>query len=338
MDGRMAEKILVTGAGGFIGGHLVRKLLEYGADVVAVDIKPLGQWQQTSDCSSIVGNLREPSECARLTNGIDTVYHLAADMGGIGYITHAQWQCASSVAMTVNLLSASMGTGVVDFVYSSSACVYPAELQGNATARTLSEGMAEPANPEGAYGWEKLFSEKLCTHAAASGQIRTHIARLFNVYGPHCDWDGGREKAPAALCRKIAMALSASENLIEVWGDGTQRRSFLYIDDCIEALLKLKVARVAGPVNIASTELVTIAKLVHIIGSIAGADIAYRFDTTAPVGVHTRIPDVSQAYDRLGWTPTVCLELGLRAVFDWIYRNVMASRPNRPHPLQITSS
>ncbi|MFB4276739.1 NAD-dependent epimerase/dehydratase family protein [Nonomuraea sp. MTCD27] len=312
---------MVTGAGGFIGGHMVRRLLDSSYSVTGADIKPLANWWQRFDIRNVVADLRDPAVCRDLARDVDVIYHLAADMGGIAYISRNDWDCASSVVMTVNLLRAAIEGEVRSFVYASSACVYPAILQG-LTPSPLSEELAHPIDPEGGYGWEKLFSERLCRYAARSSDLGVRMVRLFNVYGPHGSWRGGREKAPAAICRKVAeVALGRSDHVV-VWGTGAQLRSFLYIDDCVRGLAAAAESGDAEPTNLASSELVTVAELAKLVSAVAGLEAPFRYDEAQPTGVHARVPDISRAARRLGWQPSVSLLDGIRFTYRWIHDQV----------------
>ncbi|MEV0620011.1 NAD-dependent epimerase/dehydratase family protein [Nonomuraea sp. NPDC050404] len=320
----------MTGAGGFIGGHMVRNLLDSGHSVTGVDIKPLHEWWQRFDIHNIVADLRDPAAGRELSRNIDVIYHFAADMGGISYISENDWDCASSVAMTVNLLRAATERDVRSFVYASSACVYPATLQGSDPS-PLREELAHPGDPEGGYGWEKLFSERLCRYAARAGGPGVRIARLFNVYGPHGTWRGGREKAPAAICRKVAEVALGKSDQVVVWGTGTQLRSFLYIDDCVRGLAALARAGDARPTNLASDELVTVAELTALTAAVAGVEVSLRYDPAQPTGVRARIPDISCAAQRLDWHPAFSLLEGIRLTYRWICGQLGGERAPRTH-------
>jgi GDP-D-mannose 3', 5'-epimerase len=310
-------KVLVTGAGGFLGGHLVGRLLDKGHHVIAVDIKPPHKWWQRFDTHNVTADLREPSAGTRLVRRTDAIYHLAADMGGIAYISENDWRCASSVTMTVNLLRAAMRTDVQRFLYTSSACVYPRDLQSD-KPKPLREPLTNSVNPENGYGWEKLFSEQLCAYAESADKLTTRVARLFNVYGPYGSWADGREKAPAAICRKVADASLTGSRQISVWGSGAQVRSFLYVDDCITGLLSLMDSKCTEPVNLASAELVTIAEFVQMVTTVAGVRVEACFDETQPVGVHARLPDTTRALRELNWSPSTSLRNGIKVTYDWI--------------------
>ncbi|WP_157880720.1 NAD-dependent epimerase/dehydratase family protein [Streptomyces sp. Root1310] len=325
----VASRVLVTGAGGFIGGHLVKSLLRTGHAVVCADVKPRERWWQWFETVNHVGDLHDPVFCRSLVRGVDTVFHLASDMGGISYIRRHDFDCASSAAMTINLLRASAACGVSDFVFTSSACVYPQALQG-ADPSPLSESQIHPVEPEGGYGWEKLFSEKLCAYASQRiPNIR--IARLFNVYGPQGAWNDGREKAPAAICRKVALAALNGQPRIRIHGDGTQIRSFLHVDDCVAGLLRLVRSTCSDPVNLASTELVSIRELAELVATQAGIRITISFDSSMPSGVQARVPDITRALHRLEWHATIPLTEGLGATYQWIDKQVTSARKTSSH-------
>ena len=312
----MASRALVAGAGGFIGHHLVSYLKGQGYWVRGVDIKEPEYARSEAD-EFEVADLRRREECIRVTNGIDEVYHLAADMGGIGYITAFHATVArDNVLIDAHMLEAAQENGASNFFYASSACVYPMYKQGTPNLEALREEDAWPAEPEEGYGLEKLYMEKLCEYYAAEGLLNTTVARFHNVYGPLGSYDGGREKAPAAICRKVALASDGGE--IEVWGDGEQTRSFMYVDDCVEGVHRIMRAGDPRPVNLGTEELVTVNELVDLAAKIAGKDLAKRHDTSKPQGVRGRNSDNTQLRARLGWEPTTPLEDGLRETYRWI--------------------
>jgi GDP-D-mannose 3',5'-epimerase len=321
------QTALVTGAGGFIGGHLVRRLREDGVTSIrAVDVKPTDEWYQVfPDVENVRANLEIADECRRVTRGADTVFNLAADMGGMGFIENNKALCMLSVLVSTHMLVAARDEGVQRFFYSSSACVYAAEKQASPEVTPLREDDAYPAMPEDGYGWEKLFAERMARHFAEDFGIATRVARYHNVYGPHGTWDGGREKAPAAICRKVATAKLTGERGIEIWGDGQQTRSFTYIDDCLDGTLRLVASDVDEPLNIGSSQLVTINELVDIVCEIAGVTLKREYILDAPQGVRGRNSDNTRIRARLGWEPTVTLQEGLAETYAWVHDQVAAS-------------
>lgn len=314
----MVTKALVTGGGGFIGGHLVHRLLREGIQVTAVDVKPLARWRQSNPAATNVrADLMKISVCADLVRDADVVYHLAAEVGGIGYITRHNWRCASSVRVTHNLLDAALESKATQcFFLASSACVYPTHLQAAGLSIPLCEDMVLPACPEGGYGWAKLYSELLCDYAKSVG-LQVRIARLFNVYGPYCDFLEPRAKAPAALCYKFALARRDGMP-VRIWGDGTQVRSFLYIDDCLDAIQAMIHSNFPDPLNVASGEIITISEMVDVLEKVSNVSPRYEFMPEMPTGVSTRIPCIDLARKELDWTPKTALQDGLRYTFDWI--------------------
>jgi nucleoside-diphosphate-sugar epimerase len=322
-------RIVVAGAGGFIGGHLVRQLTANEAsNVVAVDCKPLADWYQLVpgvDSRSL--DLSQRAACDEALAGADSVYNLAADMGGMGFIENNKALCMLSVLINTHLLMSARRHGVRNFFFSSSACIYPVEIQQRADIPGLVETDAYPANPEDGYGWEKLFSERMCRHFAEDFGIRTRVARYHNVYGPHGSWTGGREKAPAAICRKVAEAKLSGRHEIEVWGDGEQTRSFMYIDDCTRGTEMIMQSALEEPINLGSTEMVTINELVDLVEQIAGIRVERRYNLGAPKGVRGRTCDNTMIVDRLGWEPSTPLITGLEATYGWIFDQVSALQP-----------
>jgi nucleoside-diphosphate-sugar epimerase len=319
--------VLVTGAGGFIGGHLVRRLRDLGVGHVrAVDCKPKDEWYQVFDDVDVVqANLERLDACHEVTDGVDTVFNLAADMGGMGFIENNKALCMLSVLISTHLLVAARDAGVERLFYASSACVYAADKQSSPEVQPLAERDAYPAMPEDGYGWEKLFSERMCRHFAEDFAIETRVARYHNVYGPEGTWDGGREKAPAAICRKVALAALTGDHRIEIWGDGQQTRSFTYIDDCLEGTLRLTASDVREPLNIGSDQLVTINQLVDIVEEIAGVRLERSYRTDAPQGVRGRNSDNTRISELLGWAPSTSLEDGMAATYAWVHDQVAAS-------------
>ena len=321
------DSVVVTGAGGFIGGHLVRRLRDEGVGGIrAVDAKPLDEWHQVfPDVENVQANLELLDDCRRAVEGADTVFNLAADMGGMGFIENNKALCMLSVLVSTHVLVAARDAGAERLFYASSACVYAAEKQSTPEVEPLREADAYPAMPEDGYGWEKLFSERMARHFQEDFGIETRVARYHNVYGPNGTWNGGREKAPAAICRKVAAAKLTGDKRIEVWGDGEQTRSFTYIDDCLEGTLRLTASHVRDPLNVGSDQLVTINELVDIVERIAGVTLKREYNLDAPQGVRGRNSDNTLIAQRLGWAPSVSLEDGLAATYAWVYDQVAAS-------------
>jgi len=312
--------VLVAGGGGFIGGHLVAALGRRGLRIRSVDIKPLEEWYQVSaGAENVVADLKLIDNCMRVCRGVTEVYQLAADMGGMGFIENNKALCMLSVLTTTHMLQAAREAGVGRFFYSSSACVYNADKQVSVDVVPLKEEDAYPAMPEDGYGWEKLFSERMCRHFREDFGLLTRVARYHNVYGPHGTWDGGREKAPAAICRKVIQAKVSGNHAIEVWGDGHQTRSFMYIDDCIKGTLDLTASDVVEPINIGSSELVTINQLVDMVEEIAGIRVERKHNLAAPKGVNGRNSDNTRIKQVLGWEPSIRLRDGMERTYRWIY-------------------
>lgn len=324
-------KIVVCGAGGFIGGHLVAHLVRQGHDVRAVDNKSYSDWlMRTPGAREIAAcDLAHPDNARLVTRGMDVVYQLAADMGGMGFIEANKAACMLSVLTNTNMLVAAKESRVKRFFYSSSACVYPSYRQDSTELPALREDFAYPAQPEDGYGWEKLFSERMCRHFAEDYGLTTRVARYHNVYGPNGTWNGGREKAPAAICRKVAEAVLSGVHEIEIWGDGEQTRSFMYIDDCLVGTQLLMGSDIEQPLNIGSGELVSINQLVTLVEEIAGVELDRRYKLDAPTGVRGRNSDNSLIMDLLGWEPSTSLREGLEATYSWVSEQVeRASRPS----------
>ncbi len=320
-------KVLVAGAGGFIGGHLVKRLLDEGHEVRAVDIKSWpqpGWWQLHPEAENRCWDLRESRGCTAAVKDVDHVYNLACDMGGMGFIANHRAMCMLSVLINTNLLRASVGDRVTRYFFASSACVYPAGAQDSVDAAPLKESDAYPADPEDGYGWEKLFSERMCRHFTEDFGLQTRVARCHNVYGSYCTWRGGREKAPAAICRKVAEGIKAGAGMptIEVWGDGRQTRSFMYVQDAIEGTVRLMASAFEHPLNIGSAQTVTIDQLVDAVETVAGVRFPRRYDTSAPQGVRRRSSDNTLCRDVLGWEPTTPLSVGLVDTYRWIVEQV----------------
>jgi GDP-D-mannose 3',5'-epimerase len=315
---------LVAGAGGFIGGHLVAELRRRGhRRIRAVDIKPLDQWYQTfPEVDNRTLDLQELTACRAAAKDARYIFNLAADMGGMGFIELHKAACMLSVLINTHLLMVARDERAERFFFSSSACVYAAEKQTSAGVTPLRESDAYPAMPEDGYGWEKLFGERMCRHFTEDFGLATRVARYHNVYGPHGTYDGGREKAPAAVCRKVIQAQLKGSSEIEIWGDGEQTRSFTYIDDCIEGTLRLMCSDYGEPINIGSDQLVTINQLVDIVESIAGVGLRRRYKLDAPKGVRGRNSDNTLVRAQLGWAPTVRLEDGMRRTYEWIWQQM----------------
>jgi GDP-D-mannose 3',5'-epimerase len=323
--------VVVAGAGGFIGGHLVDSLLRDGHRFIrAVDNKPIGQWyQRPAGVEYVVADLRGLDECRKVVGGARYVFDLAADMGGMGFIETHKADCMLSVLISTHLLVASRDSGSVErFFFSSSACVYNADHQRDPDVTALKEEDAYPALAEDGYGWEKLFTERMAKHFDDEFGLVTRIARYHNVYGPQGTWSGIRAKAPAAICRKVAQAKVSGENEIEIWGDGRQTRSFMYIDDCVEGTLRIMTGGHGEPLNLGSSQLVSVNQLVDIIEGIAGISLHRRYDLSAPQGVRGRNSDNTRILATLGWEPRVTLEAGLERTYRWIYDQVVSGRPD----------
>lgn len=314
------EKAVVCGAGGFIGGHLVKHLLANGVDVVrAVDIKPLDEWYQvTRGVENLSRDLKDKDNCLEAADGVTAVFQLAADMGGMGFIENNKALCMLSVLTNTHMLMAARDKGVQRFFFSSSACVYNADKQTSPDVVALKEEDAYPAMPEDGYGWEKLFSERMCRHFREDYGLETRVARYHNVYGPLGTWTGGREKAPAAICRKVIEAKINGTNEIEIWGDGKQTRSFMYVDDCTKGTQMFLESDITEPLNLGSDELVTINQLVDIAEEIAGVKLHRKYNLSAPKGVNGRNSDNTKIIEQLGWEPSVRLREGLAKTYAWI--------------------
>ena len=317
------KRILVAGGGGFIGGWLVKELLSQGNQVSVVDNKPLVEWSQVfPEATNTVRDLSSLDECIKSTKNIDEVYNLAADMGGMGFIENNKAACMLSVLINTHLLMSSKENRVSRYFFASSACVYNASKQNQTDIDPLREEDAYPAMPEDGYGWEKLFSERMCRHFYEDYGLETRVARYHNVYGPNGTWDGGREKAPAALARKIAEAKLLKSSDIGIWGDGEQTRSFTYIRDCIEGTIMLMESDVREPLNIGSSEMVSINELSKIIENIAGITLNPVYDLSAPKGVRGRNSDNTKVLKMLNWQPEISLDSGLRETYKWIEQEV----------------
>jgi nucleoside-diphosphate-sugar epimerase len=320
------DLIVVAGGGGFIGGHLVANLRSQGYwRIRSVDVKPLEEWYQVfDDCDNVVADLKELEACRSTCEGATTVYNLAADMGGMGFIENNKALCMLSVLINTHLLMAAREADVERFFYASSACVYNADKQRSADVVPLKEEDAYPAMPEDGYGWEKLFSERMCRHFREDFGVMTRVARFHNVYGPHGTWDGGREKAPAAVCRKVIHAVETGNHEIEIWGDGNQTRSFMYIDDCIKGINEILYSDIEEPINLGSSELVTINGLVDIVEDIAGVKLNRKYNLSAPKGVNGRNSDNTLIQEYLGWEPSIRLRDGMERTYRWIQQEYRA--------------
>jgi len=320
--------IVVCGAGGFIGGHLVADLRHRKAGALrAVDLKPVKEWHQRfDDVENLSLDLKDRAACERAVSGARIVYNLAADMGGMGFIEYNKALCMLSVLINTHLLMAAREASVDKFFFASSACVYAADKQTSPDVTALKESDAYPAMPEDGYGWEKLFSERMCRHFTEDFGLTTCVGRYHNIYGPHGTYEGGREKAPAAICRKVIGAKLDGKNEIEIWGDGEQTRSFTYIDDCLEGTRIMMDRAIPGPLNIGSSELVTINELVDIVEEIADVKLRRRYNLKAPMGVRGRNSDNTEIRKITGWEPSVSLRYGLEKTYRWIYDQMTARR------------
>ncbi len=320
-------EVLVTGAGGFIGGHLVKHLLQQGhSKVRAVDMKPLTEWYQVApDAKNMQLDLMEKAACVEACEGVSYIYNLAADMGGMGFIETHKAECMLSVLINSHMLMAARDAGAKRMFYSSSACVYAADKQTSADVVALRESDAYPAMPEDGYGWEKLFSERMCRHFREDFGLETRMARYHNVYGPHGTYDGGREKAPAAVCRKVIQAKMSGHHEIEIWGDGKQTRSFMYIDDCLQGSEMIMAGDYLEPLNLGSDQLVTINQLVDIVEQIARIKLKRNYKLDAPKGVRGRNSENSLIKEVFDWAPNISLESGMEKTYSWIYDQMAAT-------------
>lgn len=329
-----SHRILVTGAGGFIGHHLAKRLKRDGHWVRGVDLKE-PEYEASPADEFVLLDLRDERECVRATrDAVDRVYHLAADMGGIGYITASHADIArNNILINANMLEASRRNGIGRFLFSSSACIYPRYKQERPDVEPLKEADAYPADPEPGYGWEKLFAEELCNYYRGDHGLETRVVRFHNVYGPLGTYEGGKEKSPAAICRKVALAHDDGE--IEVWGDGKQTRSFMYIDDCVEGLIRLMESDHHEPLNLGTDHLVTIDELVLLVAGIAGRNLRIRHDESRPQGVRGRNSDNTLLREVLGWEPGTSLRDGLTVTYRWIEQELRkAGRTSAQRDLQ----
>jgi nucleoside-diphosphate-sugar epimerase len=320
------ELIVVTGAGGFIGGALVAAFRRQGyTRIRAVDIKPASEWYQIfDDVENLFLDLNLRDNCERVARGAFQIYNLAANMGGMGFIENNKALCMLSVLINTHMLQAARKFGAARYFYSSSACIYNAEKQRDVNNPGLKEEDAYPAMAEDGYGWEKLFSERMCHHFREDFGLQTRVARFHNVYGPFGTWDGGREKAPAALCRKVIEAKVSGKHEIVIWGDGTRTRSFMYIDDCVQGVQMIMDSAILEPINLGSSEMVSVNQLVDIVEDIAGIRLKRHYDVDAPKGVMGRNSDNSLIRRYLNWEPSIPLRTGLEATYAWIYDQYMA--------------
>jgi len=321
-------KYLITGAGGFIGGHLVKRLIDFGEEVRCVDLKPFDLWfQKFDEVESFSLDMQEYENCLKMTKDVDFVLNLACNMGGMGFIENNKADCMLSVLINTNLLRACKENKIKKYFFSSSACAYNSDLQQDPNIDGLKESDAYPAMPEDGYGWEKLFSERMCRHFTEDYGIETRVARFHNIYGPMGTFDGGREKAPAAICRKVIEAKLNKKNIIDVWGDGKQTRSFLYIDDCIDAVIKLFNSDYSDPINIGSEEKVSINQLIQICEKISGVKLKKNYQLDKPQGVKGRSSNNDLIKSELNWNYKFSLEDGLKRTYHWI-ENIYINKKN----------
>ncbi len=329
MSANAPRKALVTGAGGFIGHHLVTSLKQRGHWVRGVDLK-LPEYSTTDADDFLVADLRTTEAALQATAGVDDVYALAADMGGMGFIANNHSIILHNNALiNIHTIEASRANGVKRLLYTSSACVYPEFKQTDANVTPLKEDDAYPAFPQDAYGWEKLITERLCIHYRQDFGLDTRIVRFHNIFGPLGSWDGGREKAPAAMCRKVATAKLTGNHEIEIWGDGEQTRSFCYIDDCVEGIYRLMNSGFHDPLNLGQDRLISINDLARLVARIAGIEVSLRH-IQGPMGVRGRNSDNTLLRQTLGWEPAVSLEDGLATTYRWIEEQVRQSLAAQP--------
>ena len=323
-------QIVIAGGGGFIGGSLARYFHDKGfTRIRAIDKKPLTDWyQRIPGVECLCLDLSQEKNCRRAVEGAGEIYQLAADMGGMGFIERFRIECLRSVLINTHMIESAYKAGCDRYFYSSSACVYNTDLQKDPNVRALKETDAYPAMSERGYGWEKLISEMLCQEYWAERGMKTFIARFHNVYGPWGTWDGGREKAPAALCRKVITAKDQGRKELEIWGDGTQTRSFMYIDDCVKGIDMITHfdGLIATPINLGTSELISVKDLVSLVEGIAGAMFKRKYDPTAPKGVSGRNSDNSMIKRILGWEPSTPLRVGMRKTYAWIEQQYRARK------------
>lgn len=337
MRNQKNAKTVVCGAGGFIGGHLVADLIRQGySNLRAVDIKPFDEWYQRFDAvENLQLDLQGKDACWKALKGAQVVYNLAADMGGMGFIENNRALCMLSVLINTHLCMAAREFGVERYFYASSACVYNADKQRDENVTALKEEDAYPAMPEDGYGWEKLFSERMCRHFREDFGLAARVARYHNVYGPHGTYDGGREKAPAAVCRKVVTAKMTGNHQIEIWGDGHQTRSFMYITDCLKGTQDLLWSDIIEPINLGSSELVSINQLVDIVEQIAGIKLKRSYNLKAPKGVNGRNSDNTLIQKLMGWEPNTRLRDGMEKTYRWIYDQMNAASAPKPQAAAV---
>jgi GDP-D-mannose 3',5'-epimerase len=332
--------VVVTGAGGFIGGHLVAGLREQGYNQIrAVDSKPLDEWyQRFDDVENLQLDLNLKENCEISAKGADEIYNLAANMGGMGFIENNKALCMLSVLINTHMLQAALHHGCQKYFYSSSACVYNADKQKTFQAPSLKEEDAYPAQPEDGYGWEKLFSERMCRHFREDFGLYTRVARFHNVYGPWGTWFGGREKAPAAICRKVIEAKISGKHEIEIWGSGVQTRSFMFADDCVKGIQLITNSEILEPINLGSTEAVSINQLVDMVEAIVGIKLKRSYNLSAPKGVNGRNSENTLIKKYLNWEPDTALQVGLEKTYAWIYDQYLARERGGPGVVRETST
>jgi len=328
--------VVVTGAGGFIGGNLVASLRSRGVPRIrGVDIKPFDEWyQRFEDVENLLLDLNLKENCESVARGASDVYNLAANMGGMGFIEHNKALCMLSVLINTHMLQAAVKYGVKRYFYSSSACVYNGDKQRTFEAPSLKEEDAYPALAEDGYGWEKLFSERMCRHFREDFGLYTRVARFHNVYGPWGTWYGGREKAPAAICRKVIEAKLSGKHEIEIWGSGDQTRSFMFIDDCVKGIDLIMDSEIVEPINLGSSEAVTINQLADVAEEIAGIHLKRKYNLDAPKGVNGRNSDNTVIKKLLNWEPNTPLRSGLEKTYKWIYDQYLAREKGEPSVLR----